>query len=154
MIARIWHGMVPISKAGEYLKLMQTIALREYRATRGKSRRVVSAPTRRKRNAFRDAHVLGRRRRHQAFRWRRLWQGQVLRFRFRLSHRNGASCTTLRSAVGNPDRSITSCAMERMKRITVRPTSANRCFRALSAGLSRKILFKGCLYFIATSQAL
>jgi heme-degrading monooxygenase HmoA len=35
MIARIWHGMVPISKAGEYLKLMQTIALREYRATRG-----------------------------------------------------------------------------------------------------------------------
>jgi hypothetical protein len=35
MIARIWHGMVPVSKADEYLKLMQTIALPEYRATRG-----------------------------------------------------------------------------------------------------------------------
>lgn len=35
MIARIWHGMVPVSKAGEYLNLMQTIALPEYRATRG-----------------------------------------------------------------------------------------------------------------------
>ncbi len=35
MIARIWHGIVPLSKADEYLKLMQTIALPEYRATRG-----------------------------------------------------------------------------------------------------------------------
>jgi hypothetical protein len=35
MIARMWHGMVPVSKADEYLKLMQTIALPEYRATRG-----------------------------------------------------------------------------------------------------------------------
>lgn len=35
MIARIWDGRVPISKADEYLKLMQTIALPEYRATRG-----------------------------------------------------------------------------------------------------------------------
>jgi hypothetical protein len=35
MIARIWHGRVPVSKADEYLKLMQTIALPEYRATRG-----------------------------------------------------------------------------------------------------------------------
>jgi hypothetical protein len=35
MIARIWHGMVPVSKADEYLKLMQTVALPEYRATRG-----------------------------------------------------------------------------------------------------------------------
>jgi hypothetical protein len=35
MIARIWHGMVPVSKADEYLMLMQTIALPEYRATRG-----------------------------------------------------------------------------------------------------------------------
>jgi hypothetical protein len=35
MIARIWHGMVPLSKADEYLKLMQTIAVPDYRATRG-----------------------------------------------------------------------------------------------------------------------
>jgi hypothetical protein len=35
MIARIWHGMVPVSKADEYLRLMQTIALPEYRATHG-----------------------------------------------------------------------------------------------------------------------
>lgn len=35
MIARIWHGMVPLSKTAEYLKLMRTTALPEYRATRG-----------------------------------------------------------------------------------------------------------------------
>jgi heme-degrading monooxygenase HmoA len=35
MIARIWHGMVPVSKADEYLDLMRTIALPEYLATRG-----------------------------------------------------------------------------------------------------------------------
>jgi hypothetical protein len=35
MIARIWHGMVPISKADEYLGLMRRIALPEYLAARG-----------------------------------------------------------------------------------------------------------------------
>src|SRR5438552_15021225 len=35
MIARLWHGMVPISKADEYLDLMRRIALPEYLATRG-----------------------------------------------------------------------------------------------------------------------
>jgi hypothetical protein len=35
MIARIWHGMVPISKADEYLGLMRSIALPEYLATLG-----------------------------------------------------------------------------------------------------------------------
>ena len=35
MIARIWHGMVPLSKADEYLGLMRRIALPEYLATRG-----------------------------------------------------------------------------------------------------------------------
>lgn len=35
MIARIWHGMVPISKADEYVDLMRRIALPEYRATPG-----------------------------------------------------------------------------------------------------------------------
>jgi len=35
MIARIWHGMVPISKAHEYPDLMRRIALPEYLATRG-----------------------------------------------------------------------------------------------------------------------
>ena len=35
MIARIWHGMVPVSKGDEYLDLMRGIALPEYLATRG-----------------------------------------------------------------------------------------------------------------------
>jgi hypothetical protein len=35
MIARIWHGMVPLSKADEYRDLMHRIALPEYQATRG-----------------------------------------------------------------------------------------------------------------------
>jgi heme-degrading monooxygenase HmoA len=35
MIARIWHGMVPVSKADKYLDLMRRIALPEYLATRG-----------------------------------------------------------------------------------------------------------------------
>jgi heme-degrading monooxygenase HmoA len=35
MIARIWHGTVPVSKANEYLDLMRRIALPEYLATQG-----------------------------------------------------------------------------------------------------------------------
>ena len=35
MIARIWHGMVPVSKGDEYLDLMRRIALPEYLETRG-----------------------------------------------------------------------------------------------------------------------
>jgi hypothetical protein len=35
MIARIWHGMVPVSKGDDYLELMQRIALPEYLATLG-----------------------------------------------------------------------------------------------------------------------
>ena len=35
MIARIWRGAVPLSKAEKYLHLMNTIALPEYRATQG-----------------------------------------------------------------------------------------------------------------------
>jgi len=35
MIARIWHGTVPASKADDYLNLMRTTALPEYQATRG-----------------------------------------------------------------------------------------------------------------------
>lgn len=35
MIARIWHGIVPISKSGEYLDLMRRIALPDYLATTG-----------------------------------------------------------------------------------------------------------------------
>ena len=33
MIARIWHGMVPLSKRDEYLDLMRRIALPEYLGT-------------------------------------------------------------------------------------------------------------------------
>jgi heme-degrading monooxygenase HmoA len=35
MIARMWHGMVPVSKADEYLDLMRRIALPEYLDTGG-----------------------------------------------------------------------------------------------------------------------
>src|SRR5262245_36933165 len=35
MIARLWHGLVPAAKARAYLDLMQTVALRDYRATDG-----------------------------------------------------------------------------------------------------------------------
>jgi len=35
MIARIWHGMVPVSKGDDYLELMRRIALPEYLSTRG-----------------------------------------------------------------------------------------------------------------------
>jgi len=35
MIARIWHGVVPLSKRDEYLDLMRRIALPEYLATQG-----------------------------------------------------------------------------------------------------------------------
>jgi hypothetical protein len=35
MIARRWHGRVPVSKAGEYLKLMKGVGLADYRSIEG-----------------------------------------------------------------------------------------------------------------------
>ncbi len=35
MIARRWHGRVPIEKAPDYLHLMQTVAISDYRAVPG-----------------------------------------------------------------------------------------------------------------------
>ena len=35
MIARIWHGAVPIEKSQEYLERMRTVALPDYKATVG-----------------------------------------------------------------------------------------------------------------------
>jgi len=35
MIARIWHGVVPVEKGAKYLSLMRTIALPDYLATPG-----------------------------------------------------------------------------------------------------------------------
>lgn len=35
MIARMWHGRVPISKSDEYLKRMRTIAIPDYKSTPG-----------------------------------------------------------------------------------------------------------------------
>ena len=35
MIARIWHGTVPLSKSDAYLKLMRTVAIRDYQQTPG-----------------------------------------------------------------------------------------------------------------------
>jgi len=35
MIARIWHGAVPLAKGEEYLHRMRTVALRDYRSISG-----------------------------------------------------------------------------------------------------------------------
>jgi hypothetical protein len=35
MIARRWHGRVPVAKAQEYLRLMREVALPDYRSTPG-----------------------------------------------------------------------------------------------------------------------
>ncbi len=35
MIARIWHGVVPITKSDEYLTLMRTVALPDYQSVPG-----------------------------------------------------------------------------------------------------------------------
>jgi len=35
MIARIWHGATPVDKGDEYLRLMRTVAIPDYRATPG-----------------------------------------------------------------------------------------------------------------------
>lgn len=35
MIARIWHGITPASKADEYVELLQQSGIRDYQATQG-----------------------------------------------------------------------------------------------------------------------
>jgi hypothetical protein len=35
MIARIWHGRVPVSKADAYLEIQRTVAIPRYRAVQG-----------------------------------------------------------------------------------------------------------------------
>ena len=35
MIARIWHGATPATISDEYLNLMRTVAIRDYRSTPG-----------------------------------------------------------------------------------------------------------------------
>ncbi len=35
MIARMWHGRVPVSKSDQYLKLMRTVATPDYKSTPG-----------------------------------------------------------------------------------------------------------------------
>lgn len=35
MIARMWHGMVPLAKSDEYLHLMRTVAVPDYKSTPG-----------------------------------------------------------------------------------------------------------------------
>ena len=35
MIARMWHGRVPVSKSDQYLKLMRTVAIPDYKSTPG-----------------------------------------------------------------------------------------------------------------------
>jgi len=38
MITRIWHGTTPASKSDEYLNLMRTVAIPDYRSTPGNQR--------------------------------------------------------------------------------------------------------------------
>ncbi|HEY7341230.1 MAG TPA: antibiotic biosynthesis monooxygenase [Ktedonobacterales bacterium] len=35
MIARTWHGLTPLAKADEYLRLMRTVAVPDYQAVAG-----------------------------------------------------------------------------------------------------------------------
>jgi len=35
MVTRIWHGATPTTKSDEYLNLMRTVALPDYRSTPG-----------------------------------------------------------------------------------------------------------------------
>ena len=35
MITRIWHGATPAAKSDEYLNLMRTVAISDYRSTPG-----------------------------------------------------------------------------------------------------------------------
>jgi heme-degrading monooxygenase HmoA len=35
MIARMWHGRVPVAKSDEYLKLMRRVAIPDYKSTPG-----------------------------------------------------------------------------------------------------------------------
>jgi len=35
MITRIWHGVTPVTKSDEYLNLMRTVAIPDYRSTPG-----------------------------------------------------------------------------------------------------------------------
>ena len=35
MIARLWHGMVPLAKSDAYLRLMREVAIPDYKATAG-----------------------------------------------------------------------------------------------------------------------
>ena len=59
MIARIWHGAVPLSNAEKYLALMNTIALPEYRSTQG-NRGAWCLHRTESKTAYSDADVLGR----------------------------------------------------------------------------------------------
>jgi hypothetical protein len=35
MVARIWHGATPLAKSDDYLNLMRTVAIPDYRSTPG-----------------------------------------------------------------------------------------------------------------------
>ena len=35
MVTRIWHGVTPAAKSDEYLNLMRTVAIPDYRSTPG-----------------------------------------------------------------------------------------------------------------------
>ena len=96
MITRIWHGATPAAKSDEYLSLMRTVALPDYRSTPGNNGayalRRIEGDT---------AHFLMVRfgeseKEICAFCWRRHEPGEILRFReeFSAGARAVARCTT------------------------------------------------------------
>jgi hypothetical protein len=100
MIARIWHGTVPVSKTDEYLDLMRRIALPEYLATRGNRgawclHRTDADVTHFEMLTFWDDIDAIKRFAGENFNF-----SQVLRLRLRLPDRKGGWRSPLRSIVG------------------------------------------------------
>ena len=77
MVTRIWHGATPASKSDEYLNLMRTVAIPDYRSTPGNkgayALRRIEGDT-----AFSDDHVLGVRGSDPHLRQRRHQRGEIL----------------------------------------------------------------------------
>jgi hypothetical protein len=96
MITRIWHGATPATKSDEYLNLMRTVAIPDYRSTPGNEGRLRPAPHGGRYRTFSDDHILGVRGGDPRLCWRRHQRGEILRLRQGLPDRNGAVLHALR----------------------------------------------------------
>jgi hypothetical protein len=59
MITRIWHGATPAAKSDEYLNLMRTVAIPDYRSTPGNEGCLCATSYGGRYRTFSDAHILG-----------------------------------------------------------------------------------------------